>query len=159
MFSLFRLLLRHGVTDYQIKGLIEGGLQTWNFDKQDESCYRDAATWFLSSCTRHEAERRLNGLPTGTFLIRPSSAGHYALSITCNSVVNHCIIYEATAGHGYGFAMPFNVFKSLQSLVLHYSQSSLEEHNDLLTTTLKYPIFSPYIKKLQQQQQQQAATN
>lgn len=51
--------------------------------------------------------------------------------------------------------MPFNVFKSLQSLVLHYSQSSLEEHNDLLTTTLKYPIFSPYIKKLHQQQQQQ----
>lgn len=143
--------MKHGVSEEQIKSLIEGGLSTWNFENSDDTCHREVSTWLLPTCTRYEAERRLTGLPTGTFLIRPSSAGHFALSITCNNVVNHCIIYEATEGIGYGFAMPFNVFKSLQSLVLHYAQNSLEEHNDLLTTTLKYPIFSPYIKKLQSQ--------
>lgn len=51
----------------------------------------------------------------------------------------HCIIYETT--RGYGFAEPYNIYDSLKSLVLHYSQNSLEEHNDVLATTLAHPIF------------------
>lgn len=52
--------------------------------------------------------------------------------------MNHCIIYETP--RGYGFAEPYNIYESLKSLVLHYSQNSLEEHNDVLTTTLAHPV-------------------
>lgn len=89
----------------------------------------------------------MNNRPTGTFLIRPRSAGHYALSIVCNGTVNHCIIYETE--RGYGFAEPYNIYESLKSLVAHYASNSLEEHNDLLPTTLIYPVAVDYIQECQ----------
>lgn len=146
------VLLRRGVKDYKIKQLIEEGYAAWHSEDVDGiSSHNDRNTWLLSNATRQDAERYLAGLPTGTFLIRPSSAGHYALSISCNNMTNHCIIYETPKG--FGFAIPYNTFPTLDALVLHYAESSLEEHNDVLNTTLKYPIFSPYILKLQKQQQ------
>ena len=54
--------------------------------------------------------------------------------------VGHCLIYKTE--RGFGFAEPYNVHPSLKSLVLHYAQTSLEEHNDTLKTTLAYPVFS-----------------
>lgn len=69
-------------------------------------------------------------------------------------MVNHCIIYHTE--RGYGFAEPYNIHESLDSLVLHYAQNSLEEHNESLTTTLAYPAFASAsaIAKLQAQQRQ-----
>lgn len=100
--------------------------------------HNDQSTWLLPDCSRAEAERLLNSKKDGTFLVRPSRTGQYALSIVCNETTNHCIIYETE--RGYGFAEPYNIYESLKSLVLHYAQNSLEEHNDSLYTTLKYPV-------------------
>lgn len=139
--------MNRGVSEQQIKKLIEKGFEAWTEQGQDELLHEDMKTWYIHACTRQQAEAYLADKPTGTFLIRPSSAGHYALSIACNGVINHCMIHETS--HGFGFAIPYNVYDTLQSLVSHYAQSSLEEHNDLLPTTLKYPIYSPYIQRLQ----------
>lgn len=146
-------LIRRGVKEFKIKQLIENGYVAWENEETDTSLsHSDSATWLLLKATRQDAERYLNGLPTGTFLIRRSSAGHYALSITCNDIVNHCMIYETPKG--FGFAIPYNTFSKLQDLVLHYAENSLEEHNDVLNTTLKYPVFSPFILSIQKQKQQ-----
>ncbi|KAG8234043.1 hypothetical protein J437_LFUL014130 [Ladona fulva] len=104
--------------------------------------HQNVNTWLIQNCSREDADRILEGTPDGTFLVRPSRSrvGQYALSITCNGVPNHCIIYHTD--RGYGFAEPFNIYSSLKSLVLHYSQNSLEEHNDLLNTTLAYPVYA-----------------
>ena len=99
----------------------------------------------------------LAGTPTGTFLIRARSVGHYALSISNNGSTYHCIVYGAESG--YGFAAPFNVHGSLKALVMHYQKNSLEEHNDQLKTTLVCPVNAlnslskrPVYKGQQQQQ-------
>lgn len=102
--------------------------------------HQDETTWLLQNCSRVEAERRLAGLPDGTFLVRPSSTDQYALSIICSGNISHCIIYDTE--RGYGFAEPYNIYDSLKSLVLHYAQNSLEIHNDSLKTTLEHPIFA-----------------
>lgn len=96
--------------------------------------------WNLPDCSRVQATNLLEGKPDGTFLIRPSSSGQYALSIVCNGVVNHCIIYETD--RGFGFSEPYNIYPSLKQLVLHYARNSLEEHNEELRTTLLYPVFA-----------------
>lgn len=108
----------------------------------DSLPHQDINTWLVENFSREDAEEILAGRPNGTFLVRPSRSrlGQYALSITCNGVTNHCIIYHTE--RGYGFAEPYNIYSSLKSLVLHYSQNSLEEHNDLLSTTLAYPVFA-----------------
>ncbi|PSN44931.1 hypothetical protein C0J52_15654 [Blattella germanica] len=56
----------------------------------------------------------------------------------CNNVVNHCIIFETP--RGYGFVEPYTIYETLKSLVLHYAQHSLEEYNELLNTTLAFPV-------------------
>lgn len=143
-------LKNRGVTDQQIQKIIERGFEAWTEHQcqQDELLHEDEKTWNIPGCSRREAEQRLADKPTGTFLIRPSSAGNYALSIACNGIINHCMIHKTSDGF-YGFAIPYNVYPSLLSLVLHYAQSSLEEHNDLLTTTLRFPVNSPYIQRIQ----------
>ncbi|XP_033611633.1 phosphatidylinositol 3-kinase regulatory subunit gamma-like [Cryptotermes secundus] len=127
--------------------LASDGSTPWAFDDLDQDDedldnlpHQDETTWLLPECSRTEAERLLAGQPDGTFLVRPSRTGQYALSITCNGTTNHCIIYETE--RGYGFAEPYNIYESLKLLVLHYAQNSLEEHNDSLTTTLAFPVFA-----------------
>ncbi|XP_035230496.1 phosphatidylinositol 3-kinase regulatory subunit alpha-like isoform X2 [Stegodyphus dumicola] len=112
------------------------------FLQNDESLpHHDQSLWFIEDLTRNEAMRLLTGKPDGTFLIRNSrTPGQYALSIVADGKVGHCLIYKTE--RGYGFAEPYNVHPSLKSLVLHYAQTSLEEHNDTLKTTLAYPVFS-----------------
>lgn len=124
---------------------MEEGFDAWINQNKDNDAHRDESTWLRSTCSRSEAETLLVGKPTGTFLLRPSSSGGYALSIVCNNTTNHCIIFDTTSGFGFAKSL-YSLYDSLQSLVLHYSQSSLEEHNDLLKTTLKYPIGSSYIE-------------
>ncbi|XP_066997352.2 phosphatidylinositol 3-kinase regulatory subunit alpha isoform X2 [Anabrus simplex] len=117
------------------------GLQELETDGDLENLpHQDESTWLLKDCSRTDAERLLANCPDGTFLVRPSRTGQYALSITCNGTTNHCIIYETD--RGYGFAEPYNIYDSLKLLVLHYAQNSLEEHNDSLNTTLAYPVFA-----------------
>ncbi|XKL65500.1 hypothetical protein PGB90_008920 [Kerria lacca] len=133
-------LLAHGVKLQRIHQMLSTNtLSLQNLNIDTDRPHMNESTWLLSQCRRAEAERLLAGTKDGTFLIRPSRTGQYALSISCNGTVNHCIIYETP--RGYGFAEPYNIYSSLKSLVLHYSQNSLEEHNDVLTTTLAYPVF------------------
>lgn len=106
----------------------------------DTTPHNEERNWLLLNCKREEAERLLANQRDGTFLIRKSSTQQYALSITCNGIVNHCIIMETN--RGLGFAEPYNIYDSLKLLVLHYSENSLEIHNDSLNTTLKYPILA-----------------
>jgi phosphoinositide-3-kinase regulatory subunit len=103
--------------------------------------HHNESAWFIRDCKREDAEQLLKGKPDGTFLIRNSrQPGQYALSIVSDSKVCHCLIYKTE--RGIGFAEPFNIYPSLVSLVLHYAQTSLEEHNDALSTTLAYPVFA-----------------
>ncbi|GAB0099364.1 phosphatidylinositol 3-kinase regulatory subunit gamma [Sergentomyia squamirostris] len=132
-------LLQHGLTHEHINQIMEDGLRSWANMNNIQMTHYDETTWFLPNCTRLEAEQLLANTPTGTFLIRPRSAGHYALSISNNGHPNHCIVYKTD--RGFGFAEPYNVYGTLKALVLHYAHNSLEEHNDSLLTTLKYPVY------------------
>ena len=96
------------------------------------------ATWYLPGVDRSYAEKLLRGKPHGTFLVRKTHDKRHALSISCNNTVEHCRIEETD--RGIGFAEPYNIYADLKELVLHYSQYSLEEYNDKLTTKLAYPI-------------------
>lgn len=99
--------------------------------------HNDETTWFMPNVDRNKAADLLEGKPHGTFLIRVSSDGRFALSIVCNKHVEHCKIEKTS--RGFGFADPFYIYPSLHDLVLHYSQNSLSAHNEVLTTTLKIP--------------------
>ncbi|XP_055532373.1 uncharacterized protein LOC129722714 [Wyeomyia smithii] len=131
-------MIRQGVSDSQIKQMLTDGYFSYNQSSQ-EMPHNDESTWLRPTFNRQDAEQWLVGKPTGTFLIRSRNGGQYALSITCNETVNHCIVHQTE--RGFGFAEPYNIYDSLKSLVLHYANNSLEEHNDTLQTTLKYPAF------------------
>lgn len=128
------------MSEDDIKQLIEMGFEAWQerYESASNQPHNDESMWFLKDVSRHDAEELLRGAPTGTFLIRARSAGHYALSIVCKNLINHCIIYKTESG--YGFAAPYNIYHSLKKLVEHYATNSLEEHNDTLTTTLSIPV-------------------
>ena len=100
--------------------------------------HNDERTWLIPGVDRKRAETMLAGKPQGTFLIRNSSTGQHALSIMCNGNVGHCKIEKGE--RGYGFAEPYYIYPSLMRLVLHYAKNSLEEHNEVLKTTLIHPI-------------------
>ena len=114
------------------------------------------ATWYLPGVDRNYAEKvLLKGKPHGTFLVRRSHDNRHALSISCNGAVEHCRIEETE--RGIGFAEPYNIYANLKELVLHYSQYSLEEYNDKLTTKLAFPIQvildqEQQLKQIQQRQ-------
>ncbi|XP_045495039.1 phosphatidylinositol 3-kinase regulatory subunit gamma [Colias croceus] len=134
-------LQRRGKTDEYLQALEDD-----NIHKLEELyAHRESVTWMVDNCTRDMATRLLEGKPQGTFLIRPNSTGQLALSIICNNMVYHCIIFKTE--RGYGFAEPYNIYKTLNELVLHYAVNSLEEHNDQLRTALKYPINAHLVKK------------
>ncbi|XP_077261791.1 phosphatidylinositol 3-kinase regulatory subunit alpha isoform X1 [Temnothorax americanus] len=125
-----------------------------NKEEVDFAVHSDEKTWLYLQGSRPDADHVLKGRPDGTFLVRRSRTGQYALSIVCNGAVQHCIIYATE--RGFGFAEPYNIHESLKHLVLHYAQNSLEEHNECLTTTLAYPAFAPSaaLAQLQAQQKQ-----
>lgn len=145
----YRHLINRGIKEHQIKEITEFGYNAWLNQESLELPHLDKKTWFLPSASRQEAEQLLQQLPTGTFLIRARAAGGYALSIMCNAMTNHCIINETD--RGFGFAEPYNIYESLLALVKHYAKNSLEEHNDLLQTTLRYPIYCNYIVKIKEE--------
>lgn len=127
-------------TDGEIKQMLTEG--QWSAAPSSiETPHEDESTWLKIAYNRQQAEQELANRPTGTFLIRGRVGGQFALSITCNDTVNHCIIHQTE--RGYGFAEPYNIYGSLKALVLHYANNSLEEHNDTLRTTLMYPALAP----------------
>ncbi|XP_063696410.1 phosphatidylinositol 3-kinase regulatory subunit alpha [Culicoides brevitarsis] len=142
-------LISRGIKEHQIKEITEFGYKAWLNQENLELSHLDEKTWFLPNTSRQEAEILLHQLPTGTFLIRARTAGGYALSIICNTVISHCIINETD--RGFGFAEPFNIYESLLALVKHYAKNSLEEHNDALQTTLRYPVYCSYVVKIREE--------
>ncbi|XP_011307012.1 uncharacterized protein Pi3K21B [Fopius arisanus] len=154
-------LRKHGMKQTKINQItlnhsysnpVAGELALNDYQEFDLDVHADERTWLYLEGGREDADRVLAGKPDGTFLVRKSRTGQYALSIMCNGTVNHCIIYAAE--RGYGFADPYNIYENLKQLVLHYAQNSLEEHNESLNTTLTYPAFaSPTdLARLQTQQ-------
>ncbi|XP_053612502.1 phosphatidylinositol 3-kinase regulatory subunit gamma [Plodia interpunctella] len=138
-------LQRRGKTDEYLQAL-----ENDNTDELEELyAHREPISWKVD-CTRDMAERLLAGKPQGTFLIRPNSTGQLALSISCNNTIYHCIIFRTE--RGYGFAEPYNIYRTLNELVLHYAVNSLEEHNDHLKTKLKYPLNASLVKKPERNQ-------
>lgn len=134
----------NGIKDCQLKQLMDEGIAVWTNKKKPVNFIDyDESKWLINNCSRDDAEKLLAGLPSGTFLVRPRIAGHYALSIICNNMINHCILYNTE--RGYGFAEPYNIYATLKALIFHYSTNSLEEHNDSLKTYLKYPVYSSYL--------------
>lgn len=134
---LKQMMTAQNISDQLIKRIIEEGSSAWI--NQEEHLYAESY-WLFPDYSRNRAESELADAPTGTFLIRPSSAhSPFALSIKANDTVNHCIICKTAQGT-FGFAEPYNIYKSLKELVLHYSTNSLEEHNESLQTTLKIPL-------------------
>jgi len=136
-----RWLRMKGMKQTQIDQMFTpGALAVGTESDPDLLPHLNESTWLLGECSRVDATNLLANKPNGTFLVRPSALGPHALSIVCNGVVNHCIIYQGE--RGFGFAEPFNIYKSMKDLVLHYASNSLEEHNEELKTCLMYPVFS-----------------
>ncbi|XP_053202066.1 phosphatidylinositol 3-kinase regulatory subunit alpha-like [Panonychus citri] len=102
--------------------------------------HENESKWLVEDCDRAEAEKLLYKKPSGTFLIRKSRNGQFALSIMVDSKICHCLINKTP--QGFGFAAPYYTHPTLKSLVLHYRQTSLQEHNEMLHTTLAFPVFS-----------------
>ncbi|XP_026752083.1 phosphatidylinositol 3-kinase regulatory subunit gamma [Galleria mellonella] len=134
-------LLKRGKTVEYLQALENDNTE----ELEELYAHREPITWKVENCSREKAEKLLQGKPQGTFLIRPNSTGQLALSICCNNMVYHCIIFRTE--RGFGFAEPYNVYKTLNELVLHYAVNSLEEHNEQLKTTLKYPVYADLVKK------------
>lgn len=135
---LKQLMQQQNISESLIKQIMDEGKSAWTNQDTVEHMY-EQHTWYEPKFSRSDAEIALADKPVGTFLIRRSTANRaHALSIVANGTVNHCIIYETEHGT-FGFAEPYNIYKSLKDLVLHYSINSLEEHNESLQTTLKIP--------------------
>ncbi|GIY01674.1 phosphatidylinositol 3-kinase regulatory subunit alpha [Caerostris darwini] len=136
-------LQSQGMTKENINHILQDGSNAKKVTPKNSSAvelpHNDESTWLLQDCSRSDAEKLLAGKPSGTFLVRNSRTGDYALSIMVNGTVGHCLIRKTE--NGFGFAEPYSAHPTLKSLVLHYAQTSLEEHNCSLKTTLAYPIF------------------
>ncbi|XP_071496851.1 phosphatidylinositol 3-kinase regulatory subunit alpha-like [Diadema antillarum] len=106
--------------------------------------HHNDALWLLPDTTRAKAEQLLWGKAKGTFLIRRTrEQTDWACSIVAKDQgeVCHCKInYTLT---GFGFAEPYNLYSSLQELVLAYKQINLAQHNEELDTMLEYPVYGP----------------
>ncbi|XP_075878804.1 phosphatidylinositol 3-kinase regulatory subunit gamma-like isoform X2 [Nelusetta ayraudi] len=100
------------------------------------------SSWYVGAMRRKDAEELLRGRKDGTFLIRDSQTqrGSFACSVVVDGDVKHCVIYRTSTG--YGFAEPYNLYSSLRELVLHYSHTSLIQHNQQLNVTLAWPALS-----------------
>ncbi|GBN01065.1 Phosphatidylinositol 3-kinase regulatory subunit alpha [Araneus ventricosus] len=137
-------LLSQGMTKENINQMLQETSGSKKVTPRNSSAielpHNDESTWLLQECSRNDAEKLLTGKPSGTFLIRNSRTGDYALSIMVNGTIGHCLIRKTESG--FGFAEPYDAHPTLKSLVLHYAQNSLEEHNSSLKTTLAYPVFS-----------------
>ncbi|UJR33699.1 hypothetical protein I4U23_021128 [Adineta vaga] len=116
--------------------------------------------WYLSTITREAAHRLLKPCGEGTFLIRTSSNGLYALTLVHNNIIYDCRIgrdpantyafrfiasnfpknAQSTTINGNTMAYCDRSFFSLKDLVEFYKKNSLAENNPDLDTCLTVPI-------------------
>ena len=69
--------------------------------------HHNRRTWFFPQADRTMAENLLHGKNHGTFLIRKSADGLFALSIVCNGAIEHCKIFKTPQVHIFeGFFVP-----------------------------------------------------
>ena len=135
-------LVDHGKELTEINRLLE----QWSTENETVTSIQqlphyNESTWFLPDVDRATAERLLAGKSHGTFLVRLASPGarhSHTLSIVCNGSITHCKIFQSE--RGYGFAEPYDIYTSVKELVLHYSQTSLEQYNETLKTRLLHPV-------------------
>ncbi|KAI1292050.1 Phosphatidylinositol 3-kinase regulatory subunit alpha [Halotydeus destructor] len=152
------LLISKGVSEDEVNAILnpssvmKNGEQDHAYVQPGESTYVpvaqsmpsrqlafDRGTWYVGESPRPEAETLLKNRLDGTFLVRFShNTNEHALSIVANGKVQHCRIRNVEGK--FGFAEPYIIHESLEGLVQHYSQTSLEEHNDELRTTLAFPV-------------------
>ena len=129
---LIRRRLEHANIDI-MSAVSPGTIEIW-----------DDTLWYKPDASRQDAAAFLRGRPEGTFLVRKSSNGELALSLTvAEGFVGHCIIYNYKNGVGYGFTRQSTHFPSVRALILYYSAHSLEEFNPQLQTCLCHPAFAP----------------
>lgn len=99
--------------------------------------------WFLGPMDRETANRRLEQMPNGTFLIRvsenPGRKGELSLSIR-NNTVQHIKVRKDDEGF-YKLSMDKS-FKSVKELVEFYERNSLADSFPGVDTTLKFPFKS-----------------
>eukprot|EP01147_Barroeca_monosierra_P010411 gene10411-2542_t len=95
--------------------------------------------WFAGELPRHKAEKKLENLPDGSFLVRESDGrpGEYSLSIKYQAVKHIKINRKGTR---YNVAPDSDEFPSIQELVAHFQMHSLKRHFPPLETTLRLPF-------------------
>eukprot|EP00043_Microstomoeca_roanoka_P009973 m.95012 g.95012 ORF g.95012 m.95012 type:complete len:787 (+) comp14747_c2_seq1:104-2464(+) len=95
--------------------------------------------WFAGQMPRHKAEKMLETMPDGTFLVRESDGrpGEYSLSIMFQSVKHIKINRKGTK---YNVAPDSDEFPSIQDLVAYFQVHSLKRHFPPLETTLRVPF-------------------
>ncbi|XP_078325478.1 guanine nucleotide exchange factor VAV3-like isoform X4 [Crassostrea virginica] len=100
--------------------------------------------WFLGPMDRETANRRLEQMPNGTFLIRvsenPGRKGELSLSIRYDNQVRHIRVEKNLEGLFYLADTKF--FSSLPELVEFYERNSLADSFPGVDTTLKFPFKS-----------------
>jgi hypothetical protein len=116
--------------------------------------------WYLPTITREVAHKLLKSCVEGTFLIRLSSNGLYALTLVHNSIIYDCRIgRDPNEQYAFRFVASFidkngqsmimngnssaycdRSFNSLKELVDFYTKNSLAENNPDLNTCLTVPI-------------------
>lgn len=74
--KISQLVLNHSLSNPLLGDLAYGDLQ-----EADLEVHSDETTWLYLECSRSDADRILAERPDGTFLIRTSRTGQYALSI------------------------------------------------------------------------------
>lgn len=116
--------------------------------------------WYLPTLNRETAHKLLKTCVEGTFLVRTSSNGFYALTLVHNGVIYDCRIGrdpsqnyafrfvaslidkngQSTTTNGNTSAYCDRLFYTLKELVEFYTKHSLAENNPDLNTCLTVPI-------------------
>ncbi|KAK2141216.1 hypothetical protein LSH36_1139g00015 [Paralvinella palmiformis] len=92
--------------------------------------------WFVGEMKHSIANKCLEDQKSGTYLIRTTSAGGYALSLTYKSGVTHLRIKQSSKNPFY--LCDTNSFGTLAELVSYYQRHSFREEIPKLQTTLDY---------------------
>ncbi|GFR22757.1 guanine nucleotide exchange factor VAV3 [Trichonephila clavata] len=96
--------------------------------------------WFAGVMERDVATKKLEELPSGTFLLRisPKQNGSYAISINYQNQVKHMRVCTSDNGQHF-YLSETKYFKSIVELVNWYKENSLSESFNGLHVTLMIP--------------------
>ena len=96
-------------------------------------------TWYAGRMPRAKAEKVMEGMPDGAFLVRESDSrqGEYSLSVMYQQVKHIKINRD---GNKYDVAPDSKAFPSIQELVEYFQLHSLNRHFPGMETTLRVPF-------------------